>query len=78
MFASTRMPTVGAHDLWCARRPTLDQPFAAPTHVDELATPMDEFGLRLSYDGATLFLNNATDLAGGANSSLDVTTRQCL
>ena len=77
MFASTRAPTVGAHDIWRASRPALDQPFAAPTHVDELATVMDEFGLRLSYDGATLYLNYATNVAGGDNSSLDVTTRVC-
>jgi hypothetical protein len=59
------------------RRWAIDQPFDAPTHVDELASPMDEFGERLSEDGATLYLNYGASISG-PSASLYTSTRTCL
>jgi hypothetical protein len=78
LFASTRAPGAGGEDLWRARRPALDQQFGTPSHVDDFATAMDEFGERLSYDGATLYLNYAAKTSGATLAALYATTRTCL
>src|SRR5262249_6398405 len=56
-FTSDRPGGTGQFDVYTSRRPALDQPFAAPQEVKVLDSALDEAGLRLSHDGATLYYN---------------------
>jgi hypothetical protein len=77
-FASNRAGGVGGKDVWTARRATVDAPFSTPTLVAEVSSPMDEYGLRLSRDGRTLYLNYNTVTDGGQDAQMYTATRTCL
>lgn len=67
----------GNYDVYTAHRPALDQPFGPPQRVAELSSARDEYGLRLSRDGATMYLNYDTLVAGGGQADLWIATRAC-
>jgi Tol biopolymer transport system component len=77
-FASARSGGPGLLDVYVAHRPSVDQPFATPTLVAELSTAMDEYGLRLSRDGTTMYLNYATLVTGSTDAALYSATRTCM
>jgi len=74
IFSSARG---GSSHLYTARRPTLDQPFAAPTAMPEVTSTMDDVGSRLAPSGRTLYFNYDTLTLGGANADLWTSTRAC-
>ncbi len=76
-FASRRSGGPGGADIYTSHRTTPDQPFAAPTLVPELSSPLDDVGTRLSRDGSTMYLNYNTVTAGGANADLFFAMRSC-
>jgi hypothetical protein len=64
-FGSSRVGGPGGMDVYTAKRPALDQPFGAAEVVTELSSTRDEYGLRLSSDGRTMYLNYDTLTNGG-------------
>jgi hypothetical protein len=77
-FTSDRPGGPGQLDVFTSRRPARDQPFDAPRVVMELSSTGDEFGLRLSADGTTMYLNYNTDVNGGGDADMWRATRNCL
>jgi Tol biopolymer transport system component len=77
-FASARAGGFGGFDIYTARRTVVGQPFANATHVDELSSPLDDVGVRLTPDGTTLYLNYQTMTSGGANADMWTARRTCL
>jgi len=76
-FVSGRAGGPGMFDVYTARRPSLGQPFTTPQVVPELSSARDEYGLRLSPDGTTMFLNYDTLVNGGGNADMWTATRAC-
>jgi WD40 repeat protein len=76
-FASRRAGGPGGADVYTARRPALDEPFAAPVLVPELSSARDDVGLRLAADGTTLFFDYDALTMGGANADLWTAVRSC-
>jgi len=74
IFSSTRS---GNAHIYKARRPTLEQPFAAPSPIAAVTSMMDDVGSRLAPNGRTLYFNYNTLTAGGANADLWTSTRAC-
>jgi Tol biopolymer transport system component len=60
-FASSRS---GNNDIWRANRASTAQPFDTPTHVDELASPSQDFPSSISPDGCRIYFWSGR--AGGA------------
>ena len=75
-FASQR-GGVGGFDVYTAHRDQIDADFGPPTLVPELSSPMDDTGLRLSKDGATMYMNYNCVAAGGQDAQLSYATRSC-
>jgi len=76
-FTSRRTGGVGLDDIYRAVRASVDQPFEPPQLVPELSTAFDEFGLRLSLDGATMYFNFDTLTSGTRNADVWIATRSC-
>ncbi len=76
-FASARAGGPGGFDVYTSRRAAAGQPFSPPQLVPELSSARDDAGLRLSVDGATMYLDYNTLTAGGANADLWSATRTC-
>ena len=77
-FSSNRGGGLGGFDIYRSHRTALSQPFDPPTLVPELSSAGDDLGVRLTEDGATMYLNWMTSAAGGTNTDLYVTTRGCI
>lgn len=77
-FSSQRAGGPGGRDVYTAHRTSLGASFDAPQPVSALSSARDDFGLRLSLDGATMYMNYNSVGAGGADASLDFATRECL
>ncbi len=69
---------VGDFNIYTAHRPTLQAQFGAPTPVLVLDSSRDDLGLRLSHDGATMYLNYDALFSGNGNADLWTATRACL
>ena len=76
-FASQRTGGPGDFDVYTAHRPRVESDFGPPVLVPELSSSMDDTGLRLSNDGATMYLNYDSDTNGGQNAQLWFSTRTC-
>jgi len=77
IFASDRL-VEDDYDLWRATRASLDEPFSAPARLVLLSSPFDDIFPTLSDDGATLYYNYDTDLAGGRPTRVWQSTRGCI
>ena len=75
-FSSNRN-AVGRLDVYTAHRAALDQPFGPAALVPELSSQGDDVGVRLTPDGATIYLNYGAN-TGGGNADIDVATRSCM
>jgi hypothetical protein len=73
-FASTRPATggKGGHDIWTSHRTTVDDGFPAPTLVDELNTPGDDFASWLSADNCRIYGSSGNT----TSSAIFMATRQ--
>jgi Tol biopolymer transport system component len=61
VFHSDR-PGVGSHDLWFARRNSVDDPFDPPALIDVVSTAAEEWDPWLSPDGALLLFVRDGDI----------------
>jgi hypothetical protein len=77
-FSSTRPGGPGGYDVYTAHRDTLGAPFGTPVLVPELSTPLDDIGLHLSPDGATMYWNPDAQVNGGGDADMFTSTRTCL
>lgn len=77
-YSSIRTGTLNEYDVFTAHRSALDQPFEAPHRVTELESDLDEFGLRLTADGTSLFLNYDALTRGGVDADMWTARRSCL
>ena len=76
-FSSTRPGGPGGADIYTSHRTGVDRPFAPPALVPQLSSAMDDTGVRLSRDGATMYMSYNPLTSGGANADLDTATRAC-
>ena len=77
-FASQRSGGPGGRDVYTAHRTSVTASFDSPHLVNELSSPLDDFGLRLSLDGATMYMNYNAVGSGGSDSALCSAVRTCL
>ena len=73
--SSDRPGGAGKFDVWIARRPTRDAPFAAAVNVPALSSAGDDSLDSLSADGTTAYGNYNADLGGEAD--VWTSTRSC-
>ena len=65
LFYSGSTGGPNSFDVFTARRAAIGDRFSAPTRVAELSSTGDDVGLRLTPDGATLYLNFMALTSGG-------------
>jgi hypothetical protein len=71
VFASSRTGSIGAEDVWEVTRASRADPWGAPTHLPELATPQNDGAPAISSNGLEIFF--VSDRGGGPGM-LDVFT----
>jgi hypothetical protein len=77
-FVSSNRSGNGDFDILRATRPDRGAAFGTPTPVTELNSARDDVLAHLSGDGATVYFNYDTQIAGGSNADIWRATRSCV